>query len=373
MTRATGECINICFPQNIDPYDSYGLLGVQLARQLSRLGVYVNLFALGEEQLPSQDVELRNLVMQPVRPSLGGIFLGYPTGWRNHENPLLQLGPRIGLTMFESSKIPEGWASCMNEMDQIVTPTKWGKRLLEAGGVSVPITVTRLGLNPAYRLRSRPPGRRPITFLTFIDRGKRKGGIAATNAFIDAFGDDPNVKLIIKGRRAKIKLGFINPNIETVQKDMTEDELADLYASTDVLVNPNMGEGFGLIPREFAATGGIALATGWAGTGEDIEKWGWPLPYSLEKADWRGARYLEGKDLGNWAIPDVSGVTQVLKHVAGNIDQYRAEAEARAEALPAYYDWQKYAKLILKRWRDGNRNGERALAAGHGTYSDFVG
>ena len=363
MTRETGECINICFPQNIDPYDSYGLLGCQLARQLSRLGVYVNLFAHGEEQVPSQDAEIRRLVMQPVRPSLGGIFLGYPTGFWAHQNPLLHLGPRIGLTMFESSKIPENWASAMNEMDHIVTPTQWGKRLFEADGVTVPITVTRLGLNPAYRLRERAPGRRPITFLTFIDRGKRKGGIAATNAFIDAFGDSPDVKLIIKGRRAKIKLGFINPNIETVQQDMTEEELGDLYARCDVLVNPNMGEGFGLIPREFAATGGIALATGWAGTGEDIEKWGWPLPYNLQEADWRGARLLEGKDLGVWAKPDVPGVAQVLRHVVENIGHYRRVAKANAPKLPKFYDWQQYADIILRRWRDGNRNGTRPAAA----------
>ena len=363
MTRQTGECINICFPHNIDPYDSYGLLGCQLARQLSRMGVYVNLFARGEEQLPAQDAELRDLVMQPVRASLGGIFLGYPTGFAVHDNPLLHLGPRIGLTMFESSKIPEEWVPAMNEMDHIVTPTKWGKRLFEADGVTVPITVARLGINPAYRLRPRSPGRRPITFLTFIDRGKRKGGISATNAFIQAFGDSPDVKLIIKGREAKIELGFINPNIETIQKDMTENELADLYASTDVLVNPNMGEGFGLIPREYAGTGGIALATGWSGTGEDIEKWGWPLPYELVSADWRGARQLEGRDLGEWAKPDVPGVAQVMKHIVANIGQYRAEAERRAPALEKFYSWESYAQIILRRWRDGNRLGVRSPEA----------
>jgi glycosyltransferase involved in cell wall biosynthesis len=359
MYRADGEIVNICFPQNIDPYDSYGLLGCQLAKQLSRMGVYVNLFALGEEQLPSQDAELRKLVMQPVKPALGAIFLGYPTGFRLHENPLLKLGPQLGLTMFESSKLPEGWIKPMNQMDHIFTPTNWGKKLFEDGGVNVPITVTRLGLNPAYRIRKRPAERSPITFLTFIDRGKRKGGIAATNAFIDAFADDPNVKLIIKGRRAKIKLGFINPNIETIQQDMTEDELADLYARCDVLVNPNMGEGFGLIPREFAATGGIALATNWSGTGEDLERWGWGLPYELVKADWRGARHLEGTELGEWAKPDIKGVTEVLKHVRYNISSYKEEAEKRAKSLPSYYSWEKYAEIILKRWRNGNCNTEK--------------
>lgn len=355
MSLEHEEVVNICFPQNIDPYDSYGLLGCQLARQLSRMGIYVNLFALGEEQLPSQDRELRDLVMQPVEPSLGGIFLGYPTGFGNHENPLLKFGPRVGLTMFESSKLPVDWIEPMNEMDHIVTPTQWGKRLFEGDGVTAPITVTRLGLNPAYRLRKRPAKRDPITFLTFIDRGKRKGGIAATNAFIDAFGDDPGVKLIIKGRRAKIKLGFINPNIETIQQDMTEGELADLYASCDVLVNPNMGEGFGLIPREFAATGGISLATGWSGTGEDLDRWGWNLPYTLVKADWRGARRLEGEDLGYWAKPDIKGISQVLKDVVGNFDAYSDIAKLRAERLPKFYSWQKYAEIILNRWRHGNR------------------
>ena len=359
MPRATGEIVNICFPQNIDPYDSYGLLGCQLAKQLSRMGVYVNLFAHGEEQVPSQDKELRELVMQPVKPSLGGIFLGYPTGFDKHENPLLKLGPRVGLTMFESSKLPKGWSEAMNKMDSIITPTNWGKELFESDGVTVPITVARLGINPPYRLRPRSYQQSPIRFLTFVDRGKRKGGISATNAFIDAFGDSSDVKLIIKGRRAKIKLGFINPNIETIQQDMTEEELADLYSSCDILVNPNMGEGFGLIPREFAATGGIALATNWAGTGEDINKWGWGLPYSLVKADWRGGGRLEGGDLGEWAKPDIPGVSKVLKHVVANIEQYRTISEKRAASLPKYYDWKKYAEIILKRWRNGNTTTER--------------
>jgi glycosyltransferase involved in cell wall biosynthesis len=191
-----------------------------------------------------------------------------------------------------------------------------------------------------------------LTFLAFLDRGARKGGLAALQAFLMAFGEDMNYRLILKGRKPKVPLTLTNPNITVIQQDMSEQELYELYLSADVLINCNKGEGFGLIPREFAATGGISLATGWGGTVDNINDWGVRLPYELEPADWKGVKSLAGFDLGEWAKPDLEGCAVVLRRVAENIDWFRAGAYRKAKNAAALYSWRAFAEQVLDVWQE---------------------
>jgi glycosyltransferase involved in cell wall biosynthesis len=222
--------------------------------------------------------------------------------------------------------------------------------VFESAGVTVPVYVVPLGIGDVYQPAPRPV-REPFTFLTFGDRGRRKGGHWAMQAFLKAFGDDTRYRLIVKSRTPKVQMNILNPNIEFVQRDMTEEELYQLYLECDALVNPNMGEGFGLIPREFAATGGIALATGWGGTADDGNVWGVPLPYTLVEADWRGAANLEGQDLGLWAQPDVPGVAAKMREVADNRDYYRRRAMDVAPHVRHMYDWRRFAAGVYTIWK----------------------
>jgi glycosyltransferase involved in cell wall biosynthesis len=148
---------------------------------------------------------------------------------------------------------------------------------------------------------------------------------------------------------------------------MSEEELYRLYLDCDVLVNPHKGEGFGLIPREFAATGGISLVTDWSGTADDLAEWGWPLAYTLERADWTGIVSLAGQDLGMWAAPDVEGVTRALLQVAEQREWYQAQALARAQRVHELYNWRQFAEQVLGIYREaaekhGNHHRLQAFA-----------
>jgi glycosyltransferase involved in cell wall biosynthesis len=332
-----------------DVMDSYGLIATQLARHLTRMGVYTNLVPMGKRQMDSQDAELAAITAQPIRPTIGGVFLGYPTGYHKHANPLAHIGPRVCITMFESSRIPPAWIEPLNACDAVIVPSWFCEQVFRDSGVTAPIHVAPLGVSEVYRYAERPTDR-PLTFLAFLDRGARKGGLVALQAFLRAFGDDMDYRLILKMRKPRQALELTNSNIEVIQRDMNEQELYELYLSADVLINGHKGEGFGLIPREFSCTGGIALTTAWSGTADDLDEWGYALPYTLEPADWKGNKTLEGQDLGEWACVDADRVATRLQTVAANIDYYRGMAAQKAQAARRLYSWRTFAEQVLNIW-----------------------
>lgn len=344
--------ITVCTSGNWDYFDSYGLITCQLAKHLEQLGETVCARALGKVLVDNQPPEVRAIIERDTEPSPGGIVIGYPPKFGYFGN-LSRSGPRIAITMFESSKIPQGWSEALNECDAVIVPSQFCADVFQACGVTKPIRVASLGIGDIYRHGERSSGR-PLTFLAFLDRGGRKGGMVALQAFLRAFGDDPAYRLILKGRTAKEGRGFVltNPNVEVIQCDMSEADLYRLYLEADVMVNPNMGEGFGLLPREFAATGGIALTTDWGGTADHLDKWGWPLPYTLKHADWYGHQVFDGQDLGDWAVPDVEGIADCLRDVARRIDHYRSVAQANCSEVAKIYSWHNFAGHVLSAWRE---------------------
>lgn len=360
------KAISIYANGHWDYVDSYGLIACQLARHLSRLGLYINAMSIGESVMGNQPEDIRAITAQPIRASFGGIFLGYPTNYARHLNPLAKMGPRIAITMFESSRIPSDWLEPLNSMDAVIVPCTFCKEVFAECGVTVPIHVVPLGVGDIYQYGERPKDR-PLTFLTFGDRGERKGGIVALKAFQMAFGEDTNYKLIFKMRTPKEGRGltWLNANIETIQQDMTEEELYRLYLSADVLINPHKGEGFGLLPREFAATGGLALTTDWSGTADDIDQWGLPLPYALTPANWQ-YKMFEGQDLGLWAEVDPVAVANKLRMVADNRHYYRQMGKVYAERARELYSWHTFAERVLAIWEGvahGDRNRANKIAA----------
>lgn len=350
--------LSIYAPGHIDPYDSYGLIACELLRHLDAAGVYVNAFSRGNRNHNTQPADIARLTDRPIHPSFGGLFLGYPTGYAEH-GALSGVGRRVAVTMFESSKIPGAWIEPLNEMAAVIVPSLFCRDVFENCGVNPELLhVVPLGIGEAFQPVTRTTDR-PLTFLAFMDRGARKGGHVALQAFIRAFGDRDDVRLVLKSRDIGQRVNVLNNNIEYIQQDMTDTELAALYGRCDVLINANKGEGFGLIPREFAATGGISLVTNWGGTADDIDQWGYPLPYTLEPADWRGNKTLEGQDLGVWAAHDYDEIADTLLHVADDYEWMKEEAAENAPYVRWLYSWQKFSLSVLQIFEGinyGNRN-----------------
>ena len=348
--------VNVCTP-TFDRCDSYGRIANELSAWLSQAGHSANHFGVDAPQ-------------QVIQPVFGGILLGYPTLHKEF-GALVNMGVRVALTMFESTILPDDWVAALNKCDAVIVPADWLLAVFRANGVEVPIDVIPLGISEAFKRVHQRPQCRPFTFLAFGDRGQRKGWSQAILTFNRVFGDDLDYKLIIKSRNLPFDLS--NPNIEVIREDYDDQQLAELYGRCHVLLFPSCGEGFGLPPREFAATGGVALATNWGGTADDIQQWGIALPYSMtaawaDKAAWRGK-------LGQWAIVDQDDLARQMRHVADNYDSYLQFARQASEFVAERYRWSHFAERVFDiyqqsmeaRYGYSNVNGNVALAAAIGT------
>lgn len=333
------QALSLYSPVPYRPWESYGLIALQLVQHLRALGVHVTPYG------PDRD---------PPIYSSGGIVLGPPESFAS-QGVEFHKGAHVAVTMFESSRIPSWWLEPLNACAAVIVPSWFCLDAFRQSGVTVPIYVIPLGVDACYGYRQREKRPSPLTFLAFLDRGERKGGLVALQAFLRAFGDDSNYRLILKSRAkaaaGQIGFSFSNPNIDVIQADFDEQELVALYERADVLISAHKGEGFGMLPREFAATGGLALATDWSGTADGLEQWGHPLPYRLVPAVWSQNKAFANQDLGEWAELDPAEVAKVLRYIASDFANLRIELPRKAAAVRALYSWRAFAEGVLQIWQ----------------------
>ncbi len=362
MPRATGlylvrlmdDTINLGSP-NWDPADSYGRIACELAWHLAAAGQRVNALGPGEVLRETQSEALQALLRRPIRAALGGIVLGYPTNFEQF-GELVTAGPRVAVTMFESTRLPEGWVEALNACQAVIVPSRWVVDTFLEAGVTAPITRIELGISEVFRPVIRPVGRKPFTFLCIADRWRRKGWDLAVLAFQQAFGEDPDYRLVLKARAQGFPIEIAHPCVEIVREDLSEAAMQALYARCDAMVAPTRGEGLYLPPLEFAATGGMFIVTGWSGPA-DYAHLGYRLRYRMTRA-WTGYERFAGQDLGEWAEPELDHLVQQMKFVAQQAGPVAwARAWRNAQVVRQRYDWRRFAAGVLRVWCEVTRKG----------------
>jgi len=319
--------VNI-FSPSFDPCDSYGRLACELSRGLRAAGQHTNCFGADAPE-------------QMIRPALGGFVLGYPTA---EYGSLAHMGPRVAVTMFEATSVPPGWVAALNSMDAVIVPSTFVRAVFMNCGVQVPVHVVPLGVSEVFKQPRPRQYSDPFTVLVFADRGTRKLWWEAILAFHRAFGDDERYRLIVKSRKEVIRVN--NPNVEVRHGDLTTEQLRDLYNEAHVLLYPGR-EGFGLPPREMAATGGVALSLDWGGTEDGLAEWGVAIPrdgYDVAFPDHPDF----GGGVGFWGSTSIEAMVKVLQTVEGYYEHYAAQAMDAATWVRDTYRWDAFAQRCFE-------------------------
>jgi glycosyltransferase involved in cell wall biosynthesis len=200
-------------------------------------------------------------------------------------------------TMWEADPLPANWLPWINNAGAVWVPSQWVADVFRRGGVTRPIIVSGYAVDQkdyAYVERERDEDE-PYTFMCWARWDcDRKRTYDVVKAFCKAAL--PNARLVVKhnagvlGRdceRSNNPLAQRFENVRVVDWNGTYNgvrihnvlrfvgsmpryDLGRLFYHCDVLVYPSANEGFGLMPMEFAATGGTVIAPAYSGLAEYI-------------------------------------------------------------------------------------------------------
>lgn len=296
--------------------DGYGRLGRGFVRSLLRNGTDVYPFTIGEMDMPSWYQRAKGLHFD-----VATVQLMPPHNMRHLP------GRSIGFSMHESMRLPMGWADHVNEKCQmLIVPSPWLIEVFEE--VKVPIRVVPGGIEPDECPIVPQNRHRPFTFLCLADRGNRKGHDIVWSAFYKAFDfKNQDVRLLMKCRPGSLRgldFSYSTDMRMTIWKEDVE-HMSDVFAQADACINPNRCEGYGMFPREAAASGLPTVVTNWSGTADDCEQWAIPLnKYQMVES------HMENCG-GKWAEPDEDEVVEVMRWLYFNQDEAKRRALASAK------------------------------------------
>ena len=237
---------------------------------------------------------------------------------------------------------------------------------LEAGVPPEQAHVIPLGVDPeVFRpgLDPLPLASGPSICFLFV-RGTifRKGIDLLLTAFTRAFQPADNVGLVIKdmgsksfyrGQTAEAEVAELRERgypVEYFDRDLSETELAGLYAACVFLVHPFRGEGFALPVVEAMACGLPVIVTG-AGPALDYATIETAYLIPARRGEFAECRVGDLETIGRpWLYePDMDSLVELLKRVASDRAGARAKGMAASEHIRSHFTWKQTVDAAERR------------------------
>lgn len=233
----------------------------------------------------------------------------------------------IGLWLWETDRLPRRHGVTATAFDEIWTTSRSCRDAI-AASVDVPVRVLPLALD-LEALEGAKPNRqafglpeKALLFGYMFDFDsvlERKNPMALIRAFKAAFGDDPNVCLVLKtlGRpphdyaaRQVFEAGR-QSNIRFISGTLSRSESLDLMATLDVYVSLHRYEGFGLTCAEAMALGKPVIATDYSGNQDFMDAdCALMVPAKVQPTPRAYGPYARG---AKWAVPDEAVVVDMMR------------------------------------------------------------
>jgi glycosyltransferase involved in cell wall biosynthesis len=279
---------------------------------------------------------------------------------------------RVGRTMFETDRIPDGWVERCNALDEVWVPSEFNRRTFTEAGVDPrKLHVVHAGVDTQlFRPGSQPlnlPRLRRFNFLSVFDLQPRKGSDLLLKAYLNEFKPDEDVTLILKLSQHSDRLAdpeaqlacYIEkevgmplekcPPVILLNGILSQRDIASLYASANAFVLPSHGEGYGRPLLEALACELPVIATRWSGQMDflcdensyliDIEGL---VPAAVEEESFAG--HL-------WAQPSLEHLRQLMRKAFSHPEDARRRAQQGRQDMIERWDWSVTAPLWMNEFR----------------------
>jgi glycosyltransferase involved in cell wall biosynthesis len=254
-------------------------------------------------------------------------------------------GYNVGYWAWELEELPAEWIACIRYVHAIMVPSRFCQRAV-ARHTSKPVLVVPHPITAAADASA--GGHRPnrpfrvVNIFRFGSSFARKNPLALIEAFLRAFGDDQDARLVLKtsdGDRFPTELALLRaaiggrPNIELIDEVWPPKRVAELLRSASVYASLHRSEGFGLPLAEAIMAGVPVVATDWSGNTDFCDPdTSFPVDYRLVPFRDRHGDYEEVRD-ARWAEPSAEHAAAQLRRVRAEPSSARVKAEHARQAL----------------------------------------
>ena len=265
---------------------------------------------------------------------------------------------KIGFTMLEVDGLPPEWVRQANLMDEVWVPSSFNEHTFRSSGVTVPIRVVPLGVDPAYfspKIRNKKAGEE-FTFLSVFEWGSRKAPDVLLRAFSDEFDVKEPVRLLCKANNfdpgvnireeiTKLALRKNGGRIVIAENQILQQyELGVLYRSADCFVLPTRGEGWGMPILEAMACGLPVIATKWSSQSDFMTSEN-SLPLDIDGLVPAVAKcpYYDGF---RWAQPSYEHLRMLMRWVFEHREDASEIGARAAHDAASFWTWNHSASRI---------------------------
>jgi glycosyltransferase involved in cell wall biosynthesis/tetratricopeptide (TPR) repeat protein len=276
-------------------------------------------------------------------------------------------GAWVLMQPWEYGSLPKCWLPMLRRVDEVWAYSRYVRDCyLDAGVPAERIHVIPLGVDPeVFR-----PGVQPMTLpqgprIRFLFVGGtifRKGIDALLTAFARAFKAGDGVGLVIKdmgaqsfyrGQTAEKQVAEMRDRgyqVEYIDRELSEQEMARLYATCDCLVHPFRGEGFALPVVEAMACGLPVIVTG-EGPALDYASEATAFLIPARRGEFAECRVGNLETIGRpWLFePDLDALVGLLRRMAEDPVAARAKGAAASAWIRERFTWERTADAVEQR------------------------
>jgi len=267
----------------------------------------------------------------------------------------------------EFGSLPKAWLPALRRVDEVWAYSRsFRDCYLEAGVPPGRVHVIPLGVDPeVFRPGLAPLALPPGPDLRFLFVGGtifRKGIDLLLSAFARAFKPSDGVGLVIKdmgtksfyrGQTAEANVAGLRERgypVDYIDRSLSEEEIAGLYAACDCLVQPFRGEGFALPVVEAMDCGLPVIVTG-AGPVLDYASEETAFLIPARRGQFAECRVGNLETIGRpWlSEPDPDALVEHLRRVAADPTSARARGSAASAWIRERFTWARAAEAIESR------------------------
>lgn len=266
----------------------------------------------------------------------------------------------IGFGTFETYDPPSNWIEMLNRLDGVICPSQFNYKVFAHAGVKRPL----FHIPHCYDLKEWNDKviplekRQKFTFLFVGAWKRRKGWPELVEAFFREFSASENVQLIIKTDKkdqaaidianltASLALTKELPTVLLEKKIFDNTYLPSFYKSSDCLVMPTLGEGFGLPGLQCMALKVPIIITNFSGCQEYasnerctmIEPSGFMLHSNMDNI----VQFADKK----WPRITVKSVQEAMRRVFSNREEVVCKADKAYEYVRSNFSYEVVANMF---------------------------